>query len=188
MANIKKDRRFWQVEDRVKGKIGSYHGFKDVPTDDGIEGRGMRIKFIPFRDVNNTFSAVPAQITNWFSRFFEVFEMETAVKDLGYKTLDKHVEIVNPDNSHEPGVPEKKVIIHADQYGNSTYNKSEELREKLHEKEQELEDLRQENEALDLDKREVEQQLDRDEVDGRKTRGNSRPGEAYHAEELRDFE
>jgi hypothetical protein len=185
MGKVRKDKRFWQVEDRVEGRIGAYYGYRETSTKPKVEGRGIRVQFIPFKDVNSVFSVVPATITNWFSKFIEVFDKKPSVKELGYTTTWDNIEIVNPDDSHLPGVPEKKVIIHADQDGHSKYNRDSELRERVHELEQEKKELEQIVDAKDLQKLEAEQEADRESTDGRKQRREGR--EVFNPDEAPEY-
>jgi len=167
--SIRKDRRFWLYDDRVNGRIGAFYEYFDVPTDDEVEGRGLKFRFIPIRDVNNNTQVFTDRILNMIG---EAPGLEPGVEEAEYVTVEDNIEIVTPDNSHKPGVPEKRIIVYADQHGHSRYNRESGLQEKVHELEQEKKRLQNKLDASDLTKRELEQEAGRDEGSKRKGRNN----------------
>lgn len=163
---IRKDRRFWLYDDRKNGRLGAFYEYYDVPTDDGVEGRGLKFRFIPIRDVNNNTSVFKDRIMNIIG---EIPGFEPGVEEAEYTTIEDNIEIKTPNNSHKPGVPEKRIIVYADQHGKSNYNRESELQEELHELEQENKRLENQLDAADLTQRELKQMTERE--DGNKRKG-----------------
>lgn len=186
MGKVRKDRRFWLLVDMVNGSFGTYKGYEETSTDPNVEGRGIRFKFIPIKDVNSVFQVFPATVSNWLSQFFEVFDKEPSVKELNYVTLWDNTRTVTPNNSHLPGVPEKIIFVDADQHGRSKYNRNNNLQEKIHKLEQDKKELEQKLDAYDIELTEAEQEAERDSSDGRKQRREDRPVD-YNANDLNQY-